>query len=1103
MQIDKANQEMNAKKPVQTKEKKVPYQGTVNCSWQNWVRLQHRRRLALITFAVLTAGPLAAQETVDLSAIKPKDTHPVIESIVVTGSLLPKGDFTSNAPITTISSEMFEMSNATNVETMINSMPQVIGGTDRTSNFGFGLASAELRGLGSQRTLVLLNSRRFVPSVADGGTVDLNFIPVGLIDRVEVLTGGASAAYGSDAMAGVINFILKDDVEGWEVNIGSETAFDQLDAGITNFNITNGGSFASHRGKYMIHLDITDRSVVSYSDRELTDTRLVDHYNDEGQILGFRDEGIEDVRGGSQFPGTSSSGFFDVRIMGLSPTAPLGSFDASGNIVGLDAASLPNLNANNSLQQAQKRTAFLANFSFDATDTLTVYGDFTWSNSEVPGTMGPPAIGVPFNQMPFSIDGNPFIDPSVRMTLGRTLGTKYEPVTNDQRQMLQGVLGSNNFFQLAGALNEVAASIGPTALAELDRCFTGSPGDFQYFAQNTIFGLGFPTLIQDDNQNCIGDIGSGGYAEYNIPGWLGRWMSEMSNTSWTNDYEVMQVEFGIEGSFSDSWGYDFYVQRGEVSSNVVVTPLINNAALQRGLLVRETEQGSGIAECIPSSGDNLPCIPVNIFGSGSVSTEAVAYISEDGMQNTTNTQSVIFGTISGNTMGLFEMPLDAGPVGAAFGFEYLKNETEGDRNSIMEPGAYSGWHNVPGVVNAETDSTSLFAELLIPLASGLPGIDFLELELGIRTSDHSHTGSSTSYKTALSYYPTPDLQVRASFNEAFRSPSMIELFVPNVLRDGVGLGDWCAGYPRWTPPPFLRAACLETGVPAENFGSIDLAVFDVDRDFGGNQDLLEETAATFSAGFVWTPYEIDGLSVSLDYFDIEIENFIEINPLRIPIPGAGDVIAECYDGSNDLGRRSFACSNLTRDSTGKLIKVFTGYDNVGTHKLSGFDINLNYQFDFLDGIFNLVYVGTKLRERSIDSESLGSGESICLGTFNNNCGLNTPVPKFKHRMSLDWSHDSWTHQVVWKYISSIEDGDDDTDYVTESIGSYSTVDVSSIYDTFTGIQFVLGVKNALDESAPIIGSNIQLNNEIGSPNTYPLLYDVFGRTIFAKIKLEF
>ena len=106
-------------------------------------------------------------------------------------------------------------------------------------------------------------------------------------------------------------------------------------------------------------------------------------------------------------------------------------------------------------------------------------------------------------------------------------------------------------------------------------------------------------------------------------------------------------------------------------------------------------------------------------------------------------------------------------------------------------------------------------------------------------------------------------------------------------------------------------------------------------------------------------------------------------------------------------------------------------------------------------------------------------------------------------MSLDWSHDSWTHQVVWKYISSIEDGDDDTDYVTESIGSYSTVDVSSIYDTFTGIQFVLGVKNALDESAPIIGSNIQLNNEIGSPNTYPLLYDVFGRTIFAKIKLEF
>ena len=1075
----------------------MPNQRTVSHSLHNRVLRPHARILKLLAFSSLIAGPMGAQENVNLSAIQSKDSLPVIESIVVTGSLLPKGDFTSNAPITTISSEMFEMSNATNVETLINSMPQVVGGTDRTTNFGFGLASAELRGLGSQRTLVLLNSRRFVPSIADGGTVDLNFIPIGLIDRVEVLTGGASAAYGSDAMAGVINFILKDNIEGWEVNFGTEATFDQLDAGITNFNITNGGNFASYRGTYMVHFDVTNRSVVKYSDRELTETRLLDRYDENGAAIGFRNQGLEDAFGGTQFPGTSDTGFFDARVFGLLGS-PLGSFGEGGIIQPLDPATLPNLNTENSLQQAQKRNALLANFTFDVTDQMSIYGDLTWSTSEVPGTMGPPAIGWPSSQTPFSIDGNPYVDSSFQSTLGRVLGTRYEPVSQEQQQTIRSLLASNNFFELAGAINSIAASIGPSAFQELSRCFLGRPGDISYYAGNIASG-GFPVLIQDDNQNCIGDIGSAGYYEYNIPGWLGRWMSEMDNTSWTSDYEVMQVEFGVEGSFSDSWGYDFYVQRGKVTSDVIVTPLISNEKLRRALMVRESVPGSGVAECIPSTIDNSRCVPMNIFGAGNVSPEAVAYISEDGTQTTTNTQTVIFGTISGNTMGWFEMPFDSGPIGAAIGFEHLKNETEGTRNSIMEPGAFSGWHNVPGVVNAQIDSTSFFSELLVPLASGLPGIDFLELELGFRASDHSQTGNSTSYKTAVSYYPTEDLQIRASFNEAFRSPSMAELFVPIVYRDGVN--DPCARY-FWRPALALQSKCEATGVPPANFDTPSIAVFDVDRNFGGNPDLAEETAGTFSTGFVWTPYDIDGLSVSVDYFEIEIENFIDFNPYRYRMPGTVGFVGECYNPLNDGGRIAFACKNLTRDASGRLIEVFTGYDNIGTHKLSGFDINLNYQFDLFDGIANVVYVGTKLRERSIDSRILSAEESSCLGTFNDDCGLTTPIPEFKHRMTVDWSYDAWTHQVVWKYLSAIEDGDDDTDYVTESTGGYSTLDASSIYDTFTGIQFVVGVKNLLDEQAPIIGSNIQLNNEVGSTNTYPLLYDVFGRTIFAKIKLE-
>ena len=171
----------------------------------------------------------------------PEAADPVIEEVLVTGSLLPRGDFVSKAPIATISSTQFEMSNTVNVEQLINSMPQVVGGADRSSTFGQGIATANLRGLGENRTLVLVNSRRFVPTFPDGGTVDLNFIPVGLIDRVEILTGGASAAYGSDALAGVINFIARD--------IQGKMLVDMTEEGDAEiFKTWNAGEFSSGIG---------------------------------------------------------------------------------------------------------------------------------------------------------------------------------------------------------------------------------------------------------------------------------------------------------------------------------------------------------------------------------------------------------------------------------------------------------------------------------------------------------------------------------------------------------------------------------------------------------------------------------------------------------------------------------------------------------------------------------------------------------------------------------------------------------------------------------------------------------------------------------------
>jgi outer membrane cobalamin receptor len=170
-----------------------------------------------------------------------------LEEITVTGSRIKKKDFTSNAPVATVGFEQIEMTGTVNTESLLNTLPQAVPGLDRTSNNpGNGSATVNLRGLGSNRTLVLINGTRVVPT-SSGGSVDINAIPNALIENIEVLTGGASAVYGSDAVAGVVNFILKDDFEGVNINAGFEQTFEG-DAGIYSTDLTLGANTADGRG---------------------------------------------------------------------------------------------------------------------------------------------------------------------------------------------------------------------------------------------------------------------------------------------------------------------------------------------------------------------------------------------------------------------------------------------------------------------------------------------------------------------------------------------------------------------------------------------------------------------------------------------------------------------------------------------------------------------------------------------------------------------------------------------------------------------------------------------------------------------------------------
>ena len=192
----------------------------------------YRNPMALAVAAAIsstfTANTVLAQDDTDDAAL---------EEVMVTGSRIAKQDFVSNSPVATVDREQFVLTNTINTESLLNSLPQTVPGFDRTSNNpGNGTATVDLRGLGANRTLVLMNGKRMTPT-SSSGVVDINSIPASLIKSVEVLTGGASSVYGSDAVAGVVNFILRDDFEGVELNMSTEQT-EKGDAGLSTIDLT-------------------------------------------------------------------------------------------------------------------------------------------------------------------------------------------------------------------------------------------------------------------------------------------------------------------------------------------------------------------------------------------------------------------------------------------------------------------------------------------------------------------------------------------------------------------------------------------------------------------------------------------------------------------------------------------------------------------------------------------------------------------------------------------------------------------------------------------------------------------------------------------------
>jgi outer membrane receptor protein involved in Fe transport len=336
-----------------------------------------------------------------------------LEEVVVTGSRIRRADYVANAPVATLGADQIELTATVNTEQLLNTMPQMVPGFDRTSNNpGNGTATVDLRGLGSNRTLVLINGTRAVPTT-QGGSVDINNIPTALIERVEVLTGGASAVYGSDAVAGVVNFVLKDDFEGVAFNINTEQT-EEGDAELTSVDLTIGGNIADGRGNVVINAQYTDREDLFQGDRGFANFAQFDDVDANGNpIL---------INGGSSgVPGTS------IFAAGLSDFSP-----SAGIVFGQDGAASPFVTSGddndfynyapvNYIQLPQTRFQANALGHFDVTDKVQIYGRMMFTQSKVPQQLAPTPIFQAGSE--FTLDGNPFLPVATQQLLSDALGS--------------------------------------------------------------------------------------------------------------------------------------------------------------------------------------------------------------------------------------------------------------------------------------------------------------------------------------------------------------------------------------------------------------------------------------------------------------------------------------------------------------------------------------------------------------------------------------------------------------------------------------------------------------------------------------------------------
>lgn len=859
------------------------------------------------------------------------------QDVVVTGSRIDALGFEAPTPTAHVTRADLEIGARSNVAAALNDLPQFRGTiSPQTSgtNTSAGMAPVDLRGLGINRTLVLLDGRRF------SSDNDLNTIPTVLIKSVDIVTGGASAAWGSGAVAGVVNVVLDGDLRG--IRLGAQAGISARgDAAERRFEGAFGAAFAGDRGQLIFGAEYLDNDGVIPKMSRPSVGRWASVAAGNGNFMLMPDVGFANAaRGGLILSGALAGQVFN-------PDGSLRDFrygTVVGNeMIGGEGPSNDDLSA---LVTPQRRYSALGRISFKPRDSVKItaelrhsrmWNDYIWFGDHNRGNI-------------FIAQDNAFLSPE----------------------------------------------IGARLLAAGEAGFT-----------------------------------------------MGRFNSDFPFPRIDFERVTTQGTIALDATLAPDWRLSGYYSHGEYRNDIDTPGFVIGANFNQAVdAVRDPATGQPVCR-VKLTDPSSACVPINLFGEGSPSADALAYITGTPRQRATTTLDTGGVSLRGEPV-----MLAAGPISIAAGFEARREAIRQTVSELDLARAFRSFNFAP--IAGGFTVREAFGEILVPLARDRPLLRNLQLNAAVRLSDYDTTGSIWSWKLGATNEFFPGFRARFTRSRDIRSANLAELYTQLMV-----------GYNTLTDP--VKNA----------------SVYVLNHSVG-NPDLRPETAATFTAGFLYAPPGIPGLRLSADYYRVRIDDVITT-------VSAQDLVIRCFNGNQAL------CANVERDAAGNLTRTITSYLNLSEYRTDGIDAELSQtlplrRFADLPGELSF-----RLRANWVNSLKTNDGVTTIEYVRSQGNSFSLGVPEWRINGSIGYDSKDFGAQLRARYISP-GNYNSTIRLLNNHIPAYTYIDLLARVRIATSARTKMeihgNVTNLLDKQAP--------NGSLYSP-----FYDVVGRYFSMGARLAF